>query len=109
MSNYNTISQAIYTTKRSILNFSSKLSEGMQKPNRNFMKDLFFGLAKGKSVLLSQIARTLGEPIETIQTVKRLSNRLDEFHEENNLLENYEEMITPYLKEKDNLILVDTS
>ena len=71
--------------------------------------DILYGLGKGKSVLLSNIARALEEPIETIQTVKRLSNRLDEFHEEDKLVTNYKESIKPFLQEKDNLILVDTS
>lgn len=109
MSNHNIFSEAIYTTKRSIFNFSSKLSEGLQKPNKNFILDMVFGLAKGKSVLLSNIARTLEEPIDTLQTVKRLSTRLDEFHETSELLENYDEMIKPFLQEEDNLILVDNS
>src|SRR5690625_1028410 len=109
MSNHNTFSQAIYSTKRSIFNFASKLGKGLQKPNKNFILDMVFGLAKGKSVVLSDIARTLEEPIETIQTVKRLSNRMEEFHETSGLLENYEEMIKPFLREEDNLILVDNS
>src|SRR5690625_2128426 len=109
MSNYNTFSQDIYTVKRSIFNFSSKLSVGMQKPNKNFMMDMFFGLAKGKSVFLSDIARTLEEPIDTIQTVKRLSSRLEEFHEEDRLVENYGKVISTNFKEKDNLIIVDNS
>src|SRR5690625_6004462 len=82
MINYNTLSQDIYTTKRSIYNFASKLSEGMQKPNKKFLMDMLFGLAKGKSVLLSDIALTLEESIDPIQTIKRLSSRLGEFHEE---------------------------
>jgi hypothetical protein len=109
MSNYNTLSRDIYTVKRSIYHFSTKLSEGMQKPNRNFMMDMFFGLAKGKSVLLSDIARALEEPIDTVQTVKRLSSRLEDFHEEDQWIENYRKMIAPYFKEKDNLIIVDNS
>lgn len=109
MTNHNTFSQAIYTTKRSIFNFTSKLTKGLQKPNKDFILDVFFGLAKGKSVLLSDIARTLEEPIDTLQTVKRLSNRLDGFHETSDLLENYEEIIKPFLQEEDNLILVDNS
>lgn len=109
MSNYNTLSRDIYTVKRSILNFSSKLNEGMQKPNKHFILDMFFGLAKGKSVLLSEIARKLEEPIDTIQTVKRLSSRLETFHEEDQLVENYGKMIAPHFKEKDNLIIVDNS
>lgn len=109
MSNYNTLSQDIYTVKRSIFNFSSKLSEGMQKPNKNFMIDMLFGLAKGKSVLLSDIARSLEESIATIQTVKRLSTRLEEFHEEERLVENYGKVLAPYFKEKDHLVIVDNS
>src|SRR5690625_5070116 len=81
----------------------------MQKPNKNFILDMFFGLAKGKSVLLSDIARKLEEPIDTIQTVKRLSSRLDEFHEEDQLMKNYGKVVSPYFKEKDNLIIVDNS
>jgi len=34
---------------------------------------------------------------------------LDEFHETSDLLENYEELIKPFLQEEDNLILVDNS
>lgn len=33
---YTTLSQDIYTTKREIIDFSSKLSDGMQKPNKDF-------------------------------------------------------------------------
>ncbi|MGY0692498.1 hypothetical protein ACW2QC_06855 [Virgibacillus sp. FSP13] len=109
MTNDNTFRQAIYTTKRSIFNFASKLGKGMQKPNRNFIMDILFGLVKGKTVLLSNIARALDEPIDLIQTIKRLSSRMDEFHEEDKLLENYEAIIKPYLKEEDPLILVDNS
>src|SRR5699024_7182364 len=109
MSNYNTLSQDIYTVKRSIFNFSSKLSEGMQKPNRNFIMYMLFGLAKVKSVLLSDITRTLEESIDIIQTTKCLSSRLEEFHEENQLLENYGKVISSHFKEEDNMVIVDNS
>lgn len=39
----------------------------------------------------------------------RLSSRLEEFHEENQLLENYGKVISPHFKEKDNMIIVDNS
>ncbi|HLR71419.1 MAG TPA: hypothetical protein VK085_08305 [Pseudogracilibacillus sp.] len=79
MSNYNILNQDIYTTKRSILHFSSKISDGMQKPNKKFLMDMLFGLAKGKSVLLSDIALALEESINPIQTIKRLSSRRELF------------------------------
>src|SRR5690625_6292496 len=81
----------------------------MQKPNRNFLMDMLFGLAKGKSVILSDIAKTLEEPIDTIQTVKRLSTRLEDFHEDNTLMSNYGELLAPHVNEDDNLIIVDNS
>lgn len=109
MINYNTLSQDIYTTKRSIYNFASKLSEGMQKPNKKFLMDMLFGLAKGKSVLLSDIALTLEEPIDPIQTIKRLSSRLGEFHEEDRLRANYKKITQAQLKSGDNLVIVDNS
>ena len=71
MKNYNTLNQDIYTTKRSLLNFSSKLGEGMEKPNQKFLLDMLFWSAKGKSDLLSDIALALEEPINPIQTFKR--------------------------------------
>src|SRR5699024_6298003 len=109
MSHYNTLHQDIYAVKRSIFNFSSKLSERMQKPNKKFIMDMFFGLAKGKSVLLTEISRALEEPIDLIQTVKRLSSHLEGFHEESQLVENYGKVISPYFKEKDHLVIVDNS
>src|SRR5690625_1264164 len=109
MINYNTLSQDIYTTKRSIYNFASKLSEGMQKPNKKFLMDMLFGLAKGKSVLLSDIALTLEESIDPIQTIKRLSSRLGEFHEEDRLRAHYKKITQAQLKSGDNLVIVDNS
>lgn len=109
MSNYNTLSQDIYTTKRAIFTFSSKLSEGMQKPNKKFLLDMLYGLAKGKSVLLSDLALALEEPIDTIQTVKRLSSRLEEFHEKDRLLANYGKMVASHIHDQDNLVIVDNS
>lgn len=109
MTNYNTLSQDIYTTKRSIVNFSTKLSEGMTKPNQNFILDVLFGLAKGKSVLLSNMARSLEESIEPIQTIKRLSSRLEAFHEEHQLIDNYQKVIQSHFQNQDPLIIVDNS
>jgi len=47
MTNYNKLSQDIYTTKRSIVNFSSQLSKGMTKPNKNFILEVFW-VGKGE-------------------------------------------------------------
>src|SRR5699024_3371896 len=68
-----------------------------------------FGLAKGKSVILSNIARSLEESIAPIQTIKRLSSRLEAFHEEDQLIENYQKVIQPHFQDKDHLVIVDNS
>src|SRR5690625_2905477 len=109
MTNYNTFNRDIYTAKRSILDFSSKLSQGMQKPNKKFLMDMCFDLTKSNSVMLSDIVHSLEEPIETIQTVKRLSSRLEEFHEEVLLTENYNKIIQSQFRKKDHLVIVDHS
>lgn len=109
MTYYNISNQDIFKTKRSILHFSSKMSEGMQKPNKNFLLDICFGLAKSNSVLLSDIARSLEEPIDPIQTIKRLSSRLENFHEDQILKVNYNRIVNSQFKQEDNLIIVDDS
>lgn len=109
MNNYNTISRDIYTVKRSVLHFSSQLSAGMHKPNKNFLMDMLFGLIKSDSVLLSDISRSLNEQIDVIQTIKRLSSRLEAFHEDDLLYENYKKVISTHFDREDNLIIVDNS
>lgn len=42
-----------YEMKREILNFSKKISEGLNKCTSKFVMDMEYGLAKSKSVLLS--------------------------------------------------------
>src|SRR5699024_12284945 len=81
----------------------------IQKTNKNFLMDMLFGVVKSKSVLISDIARALDESIDIIQTIKRLSSRLNMFHEEDLLYENYKNMIKSHFKEDDNLIIVDNS
>jgi|SRR5699024_579390 len=109
MTHYNTFSQEIYTAKRSILHFSTKLSAGMQKPHQKFFLDMNYGLAKSNSVRLSDIARSLEEPIDTIQTIKRLASKLETFDEEPLFMENYKNIIRPQFEKQDNLVIVDNS
>jgi len=71
--------------------------------------DMLFSLFKSNSVLLSDIARTLHEPIDIMQTIKKLSSRIEMFHEGDLLYENYKNTIRNHFKAKDNLIIVDNS
>ena len=63
-----------YEMKRDILNFSKKLSEGVNKSTSKFVMDMQYGLAKGGSVLISNIARSLDEASKNI--VKKQNSNL---------------------------------
>lgn len=65
-----------YEVKRKIVNFSKNISEGLNKSTSKFVMDMEYGLAKSKSVLLSNIARSLDEKIDLNHTIERLSDNL---------------------------------
>ena len=72
---------ATYEIKRKILGFSNKLTKSVGQVQSKFVQDMIYGLAKLKSVLLSNISDALLEPIKKINTIKRLSNNLtNDFH-----------------------------
>ena len=58
---------------------------------------MIFGILCAKSVLLSDIARVLNEPILLKKTIERLSNRLKTFQESERftLFHNYLQTIRP--------------
>lgn len=62
--------------KREIVNFSKKISEGTNKAILKFVMDMQYGLAKGGSCLISNIARSLDEDIKLGNTIERLCDRL---------------------------------
>lgn len=63
--------------KRKIVNFSKKISDGLDKSTRKFIMDMEYGLAKSQSVLLSNISRALDEDIKLKNTIERLSDNLN--------------------------------
>ncbi len=84
-----------YEMKRKIVNFSKNISEGLNKSTSKFVMDMEYGLAKSKSVLLSNIARSLDEKIDLDNTIERLSDNLVllEEKEKEIIKENYLEEI----------------
>lgn len=68
MNNFTTNS---YEMKRDILNFSKKVSEGVNKSTTKFLMDMQYGLAKGESCLISNVARNLDEDIKLEYTIDR--------------------------------------
>jgi len=59
-----------------IVRFSGDVSQGLSKPARRFVTEAIFAIQAGQSVMLSEIARALSEPIALKKTETRLSNEL---------------------------------
>ena len=62
--------------KREIVNFSKKITKGVNKPTTKFIMDMQYGLAKGGSCLISEVARSLDEDIKLSYTIERLCDNL---------------------------------
>ncbi len=59
--------------KAQITRFANRLTEGLTKPERRFIREVIYGIQASKDVKLSNIARSLGETIPLIKTEWRLS------------------------------------
>ena len=71
-----------YEVKRDLLNFSKKISEGVNQPTTKFVMDMHFGLAKCGSCLISEIARSLNESIKLNYTIERLCDNLSNMYDD---------------------------
>lgn len=91
-----------YETKREILNFSKKLSEGLNKSDTKFIYDMQYGLAKSKSCLISQISRSLNETAKLKNTIERLCNNLQSLNKEEAkaIKENYLNEVRKYFPDE---------
>ena len=99
MNNY---TMEVYETKREILNFSKKISEGLNKRERKFIFDMQYGLSKSKSCLISEISRSLNEDIKLKNTIERLCDNLQSLskEEEKRIEENYLKEVSKYFPEE---------
>lgn len=95
MNNY---TQNTYELKREILNFSEKISNGVNKSLNNFLKDMQYGIAKSKSCLISEISRSLNEKVKLKNIIERLCDILVKLDNNNiNIIKNnYIEEIKKY-------------
>ena len=89
-----------YEMKREIVNFSKKNSTGINKSTMKFVMDMQYGLLKGGSCLISNIARSLEENIKLNYTIERICDNLS------NLYLEEKEIIIP---EEDAVVLFDDS
>ncbi len=100
-----------YEMKREIYKFSQKITNNLNKSTSKFVLDMQYGLAKGGSCLISEIARALDEEIKIGYTIERLCDNLAKMYQEEK-----EQIWTNYIEEvkrnidKDNVIaLLDDS
>jgi len=66
----------VYETKREILSYANKLSHGFGRVETKFIADMIYGIIASCSILLSDIADSLKEPINKKNTIDRLSQHL---------------------------------
>lgn len=71
-----------YELKRDFINFSEKISNGLNKPKTKFIMDMQYGIAKSKSCLISNVSRELDEDIKLNYTIERLCDNLNSMTEE---------------------------
>lgn len=101
-------STEIYQTKRSLINYSKKLTQGLSKPRQKFYGDILYGMSKAQTVLLSPIARALEEKIPLEYTMKRLSRNGCYSDDLQKLHRNYLHTLKSSVS-KDPLVIVDES
>ena len=73
MNNY---TMETYEMKREIINFSKKLTKGVNKKTKKFVLDMQYGISSSGSCLISEISRTLKENIKLKNTIERLCDNL---------------------------------
>lgn len=78
-----------YELKRDILNFSNKMSKNLTKPTKKFVMDALFGIAKSKSCLISNMARSLKEESKLKNVIERLCDNFSNLNiDEINIIKN---------------------
>lgn len=107
MNNY---TMETYEIKREITNFTKKVTKGLNKPTRNFLLDMQFGISSSKNVLVSEIARSLKEDVKLNHTIERLCNNLSNLSEEEviQIKQNYNNEMKKLIPEEPIVILDDT-
>ena len=106
----NNIITNCYEMKREIVNFSKKISKGVNKSTMKFILDMQYGLSKGGSCLISEIARALDEKIKLNYTIDRLCDKLSYIDEEDKekLWNNYLEEVKKNIEENPIVIFDDS-
>ena len=100
-------STKIGVLKRTILNFTVKISVGMKRPFRKFAADMCYGAMASKSCVISEIAQALQEGTKKINTIERLTRNLNQ-EIPKAVEDNYLRMVKRCLPD-DSVVYVDNS
>ena len=87
----NNFTTNIYEMKRDLINYSKKISVGLNKSSSKFVLDMIYGIARSNSCLISEISRSLFENIKLRYTIERLCDNLQNMSndEVNIIMSNY--------------------
>lgn len=107
----NNFTMNTYEMKREIFNFSKKMSNGLNKSTSKFVLDMQYGLAKGGSCLISEIARALDEKIKLGYTIERLCDNLAQLEpeEKEQIWKNYLNEVEKNIEKENAVALFDDS
>ena len=106
MINYNRLG---YEIKRDLTKFSTKISQGLKRPQQKFVHQMLYGILTGNKLHLSEIARSLKEEITLKKTIERLSRNLNAFEEKQSLMQDYLSLVKQHIKEDYAVIVIDNS
>lgn len=100
-----------YEMKREIVNFTQKMSNGLDKPSSKFISDMIYGIEKNQSILFSEIARGLSEKTKLKHTIERLCINCNNFsdYKLNILKDNYFKKVEKLLPDDEILLIEDDS
>lgn len=87
--------------KREIVNYSNYLSKDCNlKTEKDFLRDMLYGISASNTLMLSDISRKLKEKIKLDNTIERLSIHLaQEIEGKRNIEENYYKFVKGMIKE----------
>ena len=103
MKNYNTLNEIL---KDETVNYIKNITNGLGKVDTHFISDVFTGILKYNSVILSDIVRQTGN-FNIKKGVERLERHLDSFDKIDNILSsNYINLVKPYINNR-HLYFVD--
>ena len=100
-----------YEMKREILNFSKKITNGLDKPTTKFISEMIYGIEKSNSILFSEIARTLKEKIKLKNTIERLCDNCNALSNEklDIIKDNYFNIALKQLPDDEIILIEDDS